>query len=79
MTRPVTPFQLGEVITGEPQLYVANPPVPPLNSPVATDQATQQNESHPFKRFAAALRRRLRLGPTPEDAITAALGKTFRR
>ena len=79
MTRPVTPFQLGEVITGEPQLYVANPPVPPLEAPVESDQTTHENKPHLFKRFAAALRRRFRLGPTPEDAITAALGKTFRR
>jgi hypothetical protein len=78
MTRPSTPFHLGEVITGEPQLYVANPPAPPPDTAAEADQAIPANEPHRFKRFVAAVRRRFRLGPTPEDALTTTLGKALR-
>lgn len=76
MTRPLTPFQLGEVISGEPHLYVSNPSARALDSAVETDQTSLSNESHCFKRFAAAVRRRFR--PTPEDAFATAFVKTFR-
>jgi len=67
MTRPLTPFQLGEVISGEPHLYVFNPPARPSDSAVETDQTSHPNEPHYFKRLAAAVRRRF--GPTTEDAL----------
>jgi hypothetical protein len=78
MTRPLTPFQLGEVISGEPHLYVSNPPITPLDSAVETDQTSYQNKPHGLRHFVAALRRRFRLRPTPEDALASALGKMFR-
>ena len=71
MTRPLTPFRLGEVITGEPQLYVANRPAS-LDSAVETGQTKRSKERHHFKRFAAAIQRRFRLSPTPEAARATA-------
>ena len=76
MSRPLTPFQLGDVITGDPHLYVTSPPARSLDSAVETDQTSPSNESHWFERFAAAIRRRFDL-PTPEDTLATSLGKTF--
>ena len=78
MSRSLTPFQLGEVISGEPHLYVASPAARPLDAAVSTDQTSASNASHCFERFAAAVLRLFRLGPTPEDALATSPGKTFR-
>jgi hypothetical protein len=78
MTRRLTLFQLGDVITGEPQLYVANPPALAAESVAETSPVSQPAACNPLKRFAAVIRRHLRLGPTPEDALAAAFGKAFR-
>ena len=76
MTRPSTSLQLGDVITGEPHLYVANPAAPSSDPAVETQNA-QPPGSTPLRRFVAAIRRRLHLGPTPEDALAAGIGKAF--
>jgi hypothetical protein len=78
MTRRLTSFQLGEVITGEPHLYVGNPPARPSGSVVEKHETSQPNDSHCFKRFVAAVRRRFRLGSTLEDTLTRPLGNAFR-
>ena len=78
MSRSVTPFQLGDVITGNPHLYLTSPPARPWDSAAETDQASASNESHWFARCAAAVLRVFRIGPTPDDALAAALGKKFR-
>lgn len=52
MTRSSTPFQLGEVISGEPHLYVANPPAPPADSFVEQPPASEPKETSPLRRFA---------------------------
>ncbi len=77
MTRPSTSFQLGDVITGEPHLYVANHPSPPPESPVESPAAAQPAETNLLRRCLVAVRRTFRLGPTPEDALAAGLDKTF--
>ena len=68
-------FQLGDVITGEPHLYVANPPSPTDFSESHAEPAT----TNPFKRFAVTVRRTFRLGPAPDDALAAGLDKAFMR
>ena len=79
MPRPLnSSFQLAEVISGEPHLYVSNPPAQPLDSVIEADQTSHRNKPHGLKHFVAAVRRRFRLGPTPEEALASALGKTFR-
>ncbi len=78
MSRSLTPFKLGDVITGDPHLYVTSPPARPLDSAVETDQTSASNEPHWFERCAAAVLRLFRMGPTPEDALAASPGKTFR-
>lgn len=78
MTLQLEPFQLGEVVTGEPHLYVANPPAAPLDSTAETDQIPQAAPTNSLKRFAAAIRQLFRHGPTAEDALATALGKVFR-
>lgn len=77
MIRRSTSFQLGDVITGEPHLYVAHPPAQPTEAAAETNPVPPA-ACNPLMRFAAAVRRRFRLGPTPEDAFSAALGKAFR-
>jgi hypothetical protein len=77
MTRPSISFQLGDAITGEPHLYVGNPPAPGGYSAAETKSESQSAACNPLKQFAAAIRR-FRLGPAPEDALAAALGKVFR-
>jgi hypothetical protein len=66
MTRRLTSFQLGDVITGEPHLYVGNLPARPSESPVEKHEISQPNESHCFERFVAA------------DTLTSRLGNAFR-
>jgi hypothetical protein len=78
MIRPSTSFHLGEVITGEPQLYVGNPSTLHADSDTETNSVPQPGNSHPLKRFVAAVQRRFRTGPTPEDALATGLGKAFR-
>ena len=74
MTKPSL-FQLGDVITGEPHLYVANPPSPTDLLESHAEPAT----TNPFKRFTATIRRTFRLGPTPDDALAAGLDRAFKR
>ena len=78
MSRSLTPFQLGDVITGNPHLYVTSPSARSLDSAVSTDQTSASNAPHWFERRATAVLRFFRIGPTPEDALAAALGKTLR-
>jgi len=68
-------FQLGDVITGEPHLYVASPPSPTDFLESHAEPAT----TNPFKRFTATIRRTFRLGPTPDDALAAGLDRAFKR
>jgi len=79
MIRSSTPFHLGEAISGEPHLYVANPSAPPLEHPALETDLPRPLPSNYFQRFAVAIWRRVSLGPTPEDALTTALGKAFWR
>ena len=76
MVRRSTSFQLGDVITGEPHLYVANPVSPASDSPIEP-QGVAPAETNLFKRCAAAIRRTFRLGPTPENALAAGLDRVF--
>jgi hypothetical protein len=71
MTRPS--FQLGDVITGEPHLYTANPASPPPDSPLESHSVSQPTDTSLLKRFVAAVGRTFRAGPTPEDALAKAL------
>lgn len=70
MTRPS--FQLGDVITGEPHLYTANPASPPPDSPLESQAVWQPPDTSSLKLFVAAIRRIFRVGPTPEDALAKA-------
>ena len=76
MTRPLPPFRLGEVISGEPHLYVSNPSV--SDSAIQTDQTSHPNEPHYFKRLAAAVRWRFHVGLTTADATATMARKAFR-
>jgi hypothetical protein len=78
MTRPSASFQLGDVITGEPHLYVANPPSSPSEFPVESVAAALPAKTNLLRRYLAAVRRTFRLGPTPTDALAAGLDRTFR-
>jgi hypothetical protein len=77
MTGPSTSFRLGDVITGEPHLYVPNPAAPPTDSAAETNPVPLA-PGNPLKRLAAAVRRRFRLRPKPEDALAAVVGKASR-
>jgi len=77
MTPPSTSFQLGDVITGEPHLYVANPPSLPSDSPTEPHEVAPAAQTNLLKRCAAAMRRTFRLGPTPENALAAGLDRVF--
>ena len=70
MSRPSTSFRLGDVITGEPHLYITNPPA-------SSQDAAPAAETNLLKRCAAAIRRTFRLGPTPENALAAGLERVF--
>jgi hypothetical protein len=74
MSKPSTSFQLGDVITGEPHLYIANPAPSSSDSPAAAIEPAQTSL---FNRFFAALRRTFRLGPTPDDSLARALDRAF--
>jgi hypothetical protein len=74
MSKPSTLFRLGDVITGEPHLYLANP--------CASDSFVEAAASEPPKhklltRFLAAVQRTFRFGPTPGDALAAGLDRAF--
>jgi hypothetical protein len=71
MHKPSTSFQLGDVITGEPHLYVANP------FPFAIESAPTPAKLNPLRRFMAAVQRTFRLGPTPDDSLARALDRAF--
>jgi hypothetical protein len=75
MNRPSTSFRLGDVMTGEPHLYVANPPSPSESDLQITQTAPAS--THPLRRFIAAVQRTFRLGPTPGDALAAGLDRAF--
>jgi len=77
MVRRSTSFQLGDVITGEPHLYVANPPSPSTNSAFETEQVSAPADSNRLRRFVGAIRRTFSLGPTPENALAAGLDRVF--
>jgi hypothetical protein len=76
MTKPSL-FQLGDVITGEPHLYVANPPSP--TGFLESWQIAEPVTTNPLKRFTAAVRRTFRLGPTPGDTLAAGRDRAFMR
>ena len=76
MTRPFTSFRLGDVTTGEPHLYVANPAPLPSDSPTEPHEVASP-ETNFLKRCAAAVSRTFRLGPTPENALAAGLDRVF--
>jgi hypothetical protein len=78
MSRSFTPFQLGDVITGEPHLYATSHAAQPLDAAFETDQTSASNASHWFERCTAAVLRFFRMGPTPEGALATSPGKTFR-
>jgi hypothetical protein len=78
MTRPPISFQLGDAITGEPQLYVSNPPAPAEDSAAEARRGSQPAACNPLKQFATVIGGRFRVGPAPEDALAAALGRIFR-
>ena len=73
MRKPSTSFRLGDVITGEPHLYVANPCAP--DSPV--ELTASEPSKHRLTRFFAAVQRTFRFGPTPGDALAAGLDRAF--
>ena len=71
MTR--TSFQLGDVITGEPHLYTANPASLSRHSLLESQSVSQPTNKSLLKRFVAAVWRIFCVGPTPEDALAKAL------
>jgi len=75
MHKPSASFQLGDVITGEPHLYVANPPAP--SDPDVASMASEPPRLNRFRRFTAAVARIFRLGPTPDDSLARALDRAF--
>jgi hypothetical protein len=74
MHKPSTSFQLGDVTTGEPHLYVANPPAPESLGDSPANEPARLNR---FRRFIAAVQRTFRLGPTPDDSLARALDRAF--
>ena len=76
MHKPSTSFRLGDVITGEPHLYVANPSAP--SDALVEPPAAEPTKANLLKRFVAAVQRSFRLGPTPDDSLARALYKAFR-
>ena len=74
MTRPS--FKLGDVITGEPHLYVANPPAPPADTAAEPPPASELKNTNPFRRALA--RCMFVFGSTRDDALAAALDKAPR-
>jgi len=77
MSRPSTSFQLGDAITGEPHLYIANPPASPSDTAIESQDVAPAGQTNLLKRCAAAIRRTFRLGPTPENALAAGLERVF--
>jgi hypothetical protein len=75
MSKPSTSFRLGDVITGEPHLYVANPPAPADSLAESPDAAPVRTSL--LKRCVAAIQRAFRLGPTPDDSLARAFDRAF--
>jgi len=75
MRKPSTSFQLGDVITGEPHLYVPSPSAP--SDSFVESPAAEQARLNFFRQFFAGVRRTFRLGPTPEDSLARAFDKAF--
>ena len=70
-------LQPGDVITGEPQLYVTNRACQTFNFTVEPQAISQVAKANLVKRFTAAVRRNFSLGTTPEVALTAGIDKAF--
>jgi hypothetical protein len=78
MTRPRTPFQLADVISGEPHLYVSHPATRALDCElIEADQRALSKSRVRFTQAAATLLGRLRAYSTSQEALGAATGKAL--
>jgi hypothetical protein len=76
MTWPSASFQFGDMITGEPHLYVANSSSPPSDAAVAAPEAPVQTSL--VKQSVAIVRRTFRLGFPSGDALAAGHDRAFK-
>jgi hypothetical protein len=75
MSKPSSSFQVGDVITGEPHLYIANPSA--LADSLVESPAAEPAKPNLLKRCFAAVQRPFRVGPTPDESLARALNKAF--
>jgi len=75
MSRPSTSFPLGDVMTGEPHLYIAHPSAP--SDALVESPAVEPAKLNLLRRFIVAVGRTFRLGPTPDEALARALDRAF--